>query len=404
MFRLLRFGCIAVVAGIVALSCLAPVIRAQDDDGMFEELRKKKAREKAIKEGKDPDAIEPTSVEPAKPKLPETASGWISTIKRLWDSDKPAEIDLVNEAFTKLKETVGTDADLQAKVAKTFDGFKEAEAEKALAAALTKSSVTVDRLRGVLDTNRPLALKAISNPLYTESDGCKLQPQVDEACKPLFQVWRDPVTYSVEKFGLNIATPADKLTRLTAQLSALAPGLEKWPEPAKDATGYMRAKGAEQLDIKKKEYDGAKATLEANEKLEGGLITDEDKRHVRVLNDYRLMLGRNALSINLQLVEATTKHSQYQEKLGRIAHVIDGHPDGRTPQDRARKAGFGGSVAENVLMGAKDGDAAVWQWYNAAEHHRNMIAPHTIIGVGHSGIYWTQNFSGGAAAAPPPRR
>jgi len=394
----------AICATLAFVFVAAPVLRAQDgDDDFVEEMRKKKAREKAIREGKDPDAVEAASTEPAKPKLPDTASGWIGTIKRLWDSDKEADKQLVTEAFQKLKESVGAEAELKAKVAKTFEEFKEVEAERALSSALTKSGVSVDKLRGVLDTNRPLAIKAIMNPAYTESDGCKLQPEVDSACKPLFQVWRDPVGYAIENMKLNISTPAEKLNALAAQLGELSPELGKWPTPHENALAYMRAAGAVQLDVKKKEYDGAKAVLEANDKLQGGMITDEDKRHVRVLNDYRMMLGRNVLSINLQLVEATTRHSQYQEKVGQIGHNMDGHPDGRTPQDRARRAGFGGSVAENCLMGSKDGDAAVWQWYNAAEHHRNMIAPHSIIGVGHSGVYWTQNFSGGGGGVAPRR-
>lgn len=400
MSRWTRLFAMALCTALAVAYVAAPVARAQDDDGLAEELRKKKLREKAIKEGKDPDAVEPTSTEPARPKLPETASGWISTIKRLWDSDKDADKQLVADAFARLKESVGAEAELAAKVAKSFEGFKESEADKALSSALTKSGVTVEKLRAVLDANRPLALKAIMNPAYTEADNCKLQPEVDAACKPLFMVWRDPVGYAIEKMNLNIATPAEKLNVLGSRLGELSAELSRWPAPHENALAYMRAAGASQLEVKKKEYDAARATLEANEKLQGGMLTEEDKRHVRVLNDYRLMLGRGVLSINLQLVEACTRHSQYQEKIGRIAHNIDGHPDGRTPQDRARRAGFGGSVAENCLMGARDGDQAVWQWYNAAEHHRNMIAAHTVIGVGHSGVYWTQNFSGGGAPAP----
>lgn len=404
MFRPIRLFTMAACAAVAFTFVATPALLAQDgDDDYIEELRKKKAREKAIREGKDPDAVEPASTEPAKPKLPDTATGWIGTIKRLWDSDKDADKQLVAEAFAKLKESVGAEAELKAKVAKTFEQFKEAEADRALSSALTKSGVSVDKLRGVLETNRPLAIKAIMNPAYTEADNCKLQPEVDAACKPLFMVWRDPVGYAIESMGLNIATPATKLDALAAQLGELSPELAKWPAPHENALAYMRASGASQLDVKKKEYDGAKGVLEANEKLQGGMLTEEDKRHVRVLNDYRMMLGRNVLSINLQLVEACTRHSQYQEKVGRIGHNMDGHPDGRTPQDRARRAGFGGSVAENCLMGAKDGDAAVWQWYNAAEHHRNMIAPHSIIGVGHSGVYWTQNFSGGGGGIAPRR-
>jgi uncharacterized protein YkwD len=121
---------------------------------------------------------------------------------------------------------------------------------------------------------------------------------------------------------------------------------------------------------------------------------------VRVLNDYRMMLGRAALPINLSLSDASTRHSRYMEQIGRIAHNIDGHPDGRTPQDRARRCGYNGSVTENCLVGADNGETAVWQWYRSAGHHRNMLGTHSVIGVGHSGTYWTQKFgSGGGGGA-----
>lgn len=372
----------------------APSLRAQDDDDFIKELRKKKQREKAIAEGKDPDA-EPEEKAPAKPKLPPTAAGWVATIQRKWDSDKAEERQLVQEAVEALKAAVGNEKELRDDVTKDFEGFKEEEAEKLIAAAIRSSNVTVDRLRQVLDENRPKALAAIMDPAYTEADGCKKQPEVDAACKPLFEVWRDPVGYAVAHHGLDLATPAGKLNELAALLGQIVEGLEKWPEGYDDAETLMRARGAELLNVKEKEYKANSGVLEANEKLEGGTLTDEDKRHVLVLNDYRMMLGKNALTINLTLCKATYEHSKYMNKIKQLAHNINGHPYGRTPQDRAKRAGFGGSVAENCLVGADNGDTAVWQWYGAAEHHRNMIGGHSIIGVGHDGAYWTQNFSGG---------
>lgn len=394
--RLIQF--LQLALALVILVAAAPALSGQDDDDYIKELRKKKAREKAIAEGKDPDAVEPTSTEPAKPKLPPTAAGWVSTIQRKWDSDKETDQQLVREAVDALKGAIGTDEELAKKVAEDFEGFKEKEAERAVEGAISGSGVSVERLRAVLEENRPAALKAIMDPAYTEADGCKKQPEVDAACAPLFGVWRDPVGYAAQHYGLDLKTPADKLEKLALLLGEIVPGLEKWPEGA-TAESLMRARGAEKLNVKEKEYSANSGILAANEKLEGGTLTEEDKRHVRVLNDYRMMLGKGALSINLTLCKACTGHSKYMNKIKQLAHNIDGHPDGRTPQDRAKRAGFGGSVAENCLVGAGDGDAAVWQWYNAAEHHRNMIGNHSIIGVGHDGLYWTQNFSGGAKGA-----
>jgi uncharacterized protein YkwD len=383
-----------VVTTLVLLIAFAPALRAQDDDDFFKELRKKKQREKAIKEGRDPDA-KPEAKKPPKPKLPPTASGWVSTIKRKWDSDRDEDKQLVKEAAEALKKAVGNQHELREKVSKDFEGFKEKEAGKQIDEAIRKSGVSVEKLRLVLDENRPKALTAIMDPAYTESDGCKKQPQVDAACKPLFEVWRDPVGYAVAHYGLDLDTPAKQLDDLADMLGEIVPGLDKWPEGKADAAAMMRASGAEKLNVKEKEYDANRGILAANEKLKGGTLTEEDKRHVRVLNDYRMMLGKNALTINLTLCKATTGHSKYMNKIKKLAHNIPGEPGGATPQARAKRAGFGGSVAENCLVGARDGDAAVWQWYGAAEHHRNMIGNHTLIGVGHDGAYWTQNFAGG---------
>jgi hypothetical protein len=301
----------------------------------------------------------------------------------------------VREAVDALKNAIGTDKELAAKVIEDFAGFKEKEAERAADDAVRTSGVTIERLRDVLDENRPKALRAIMDPAYTEADGCKKQPDVDAACKPLFDVWRDPLGYAAQHFGLDLKTPADQLENLALLLGEIVPDLAKWPEGA-SAESIMRARGGTLLNVKEKEYKANSGVLEANEQVKGDTITDEDRRHVRVLNDYRMMLGKGCVAINATLCKATTGHSKYMNKIKQLAHNIDGHPDGRTPQDRARRAGFGGSVAENCLVGASDGEQAVWQWYNAAEHHRNMIGNHTIIGVGHDGDYWTQNFSGGA--------
>ena len=397
MARFVRTALSAAVTLLVVLAVAVPSVVAQDDDDFFKELKKKKAREKAIAEGRDPDA-EPEPAAPAKPKLPPTASGWVSTIQRKWDSDKETDQQLVREAVDKLKEAIGDEADLKKDVIEDFEGFKEKEAEKLISDAIRKSGVSVDRLRDVLTENRPNALKAILNPAYTEADNCKLQPEVDAACEPLFKVWRDPVTYAVENFNLDLDTPAKQLDELATLLGELSEELANWPEGHADAAAVMRARGAEVLNVKEKEYKANSGVLESNEKLEGGTLTEEDKAHVRVLNDYRMMLGKNSLSINITLSKACYEHSKYMNQIKQLAHNINGHPFGRTPQDRARRAGFGGSVTENCLVGADTGDAAVWQWYNAAEHHRNMIGNHSIIGVGHDGAYWTQNFSGGGRA------
>ncbi len=383
---------------LALLSAFVVPVRADDEEeDFYKALREKQRREKAIKEGKDPDApVEaPKEAVPEPPKLPDTASGWISVIKRAWDSDKADEQKLVEDAVAKLKEAIGSDATLRTKVSKNFEGFKEREGAKLAAGALKDVKATREMLRKVLTDNRGPALKAIMNPKYTESDGCKLQPEVDKALKPLFDVWNSPVAYLILQKKADIAAPAAKLERLAKLLGQIDEGLGKWEAGIESGDQFIRKAAADLIDIKKEEYDANKGVLAGNEAIADGDCDAESKEHVRVLNDYRMMLGKGCLAINLALYKAATGHSKYQEKLGRIGHDIPGHPDGQTPAARCKRAGYGGSVGENVLMGAKTPADAVWQWYNAAEHHRSMIGGWVHIGAGHSGIYWTQNFGGG---------
>lgn len=384
------------ILSVLLLALVALPVRADEEDDFYKALREKQRREKAIKEGKDPDAVEPPKeAAPEVPKLPDTANGWISVIKRLWDSDKTEDVKLVEDAVAKLKGAIGSDATLKTKVAKNFEGFKEKEAAKLAIGALKDPKAAREALRKVLVDNRPLAIKAIMNPKYTEADGCKLQPEVDKACKPLFDVWNDPVGYLMSNRKLDISGAATKLDKLAAMLGQIDEALGKWEGGVENGDKFMRKTAADLLDIKREEYDANKGVLAGNEAIADADCDALSKEHVRVLNDYRMMLGRGALAINLALYKAATGHSKYQEKIGRIGHDIPGHPDGVTPQQRCKRAGYGGSVGENCLMGAKTPAEAVWQWYNAAEHHRSMIGAWAHIGAGHSGVYWTQNFGGG---------
>ena len=390
------------IAGVVALLAAPVQIRADDDDDFYKALREKQRREKAIKEGKDPDAQpEPAkSAEPEPPKLPDTAAGWISTIKRNWNSEKPEEQKLFEDAVTKLREAIGSEATLRAKVAKSFEFFKEKEASKLAGAAIKDVQGTRDAMRRIITENRPLAIKAIMNPKYTEADDCKLQPEVDAACKPLFDVWRDPMQYLLEVKKVDLKPAAQKLDRLATHLTSIDESLGKWGAGVADAEGYLRLTCLAVIDLKREETSANQGTLAANEAISDTEVDAESKAHVRILNDSRMMLGRGALAINLCLHKAATSHSKYQEKIGRIGHDIPGHPDGTTPKERCKRAGYAGSVGENCLMGSATGDAAVWQWYRAAEHHRSMIGNWSHIGAGHSGVYWTQNFGGGGGRAP----
>jgi uncharacterized protein YkwD len=133
-----------------------------------------------------------------------------------------------------------------------------------------------------------------------------------------------------------------------------------------------------------------------NQTLDHEDVSESDKAHVKVVNDYREMMGRRRLFIEPKLCRATRKHSEACDAAGRIWH---NGPDG-SPGSRARAAGFSGGVAENVAIGYANPEGIWWRgWYRASDHHRNaMGAGHSCIGYGYASRVGTQNFS--SAGAP----
>lgn len=140
-----------------------------------------------------------------------------------------------------------------------------------------------------------------------------------------------------------------------------------------------------------------------NEKLlADGVVTADELDCYHATNAYREMMGLGAVMGEASLVECARGHSEEMQRLGYFSHTspVDGR---RSPGDRARLAGWGGGVSENIARGQPTGRAAVGSWIRSSGHHRNILgAGWTHLGVGKSpeGLFWTQNFARGAAKVP----
>jgi uncharacterized protein YkwD len=66
-------------------------------------------------------------------------------------------------------------------------------------------------------------------------------------------------------------------------------------------------------------------------------------------------------------------------------------PGKREPWDRARNFGTTAD-GENIFMGVPDGNRANLAWFHSPGHHKNMLAVHSRIGMGRSGVYFTELF------------
>lgn len=104
------------------------------------------------------------------------------------------------------------------------------------------------------------------------------------------------------------------------------------------------------------------------------------------------------LSAEPRLRQAARGHAADMGARGYFDHKS---PEGRTPVDRAKAAGFQSSfVGENIAAGYGTAGAVVAGWIKSPGHCANIMDPrYTLLGVGYSanakssmGDYWVQNF------------
>ena len=129
--------------------------------------------------------------------------------------------------------------------------------------------------------------------------------------------------------------------------------------------------------------------LAANSKL-AARLGPEEARNILHCNLTRHLLGLRVLAIDLKLAAAARDHSRDMERLNFFSHTSP-IAEKRSFTDRAARFGTRAS-GENIFRGRTDGLFAHDGWFHSPGHHRNMLAPHARIGVGRSGVCFTQLF------------
>jgi uncharacterized protein YkwD len=171
-------------------------------------------------------------------------------------------------------------------------------------------------------------------------------------------------------------------------------------EPLHDATVERIQKGIngarvalDDRDRKRLEYNDLVAKYNRELKT---TADDEERANVEAVNEYRSLMGLEALKIDERLVRGARKHSIEMRQREYFAHDSP-TPHLRTPSQRAQREGYGGGVSENIAFGAADGRQAFWQWYKSSGHHRNMLIPsHTEMGCGSEMHHWWSQLFGRA--------
>lgn len=142
------------------------------------------------------------------------------------------------------------------------------------------------------------------------------------------------------------------------------------------------------------------APLPARAQAEGAPFTlDAEERAVlRLINAYRASHGLHPLVPLAVLNAVAHDHSLDMATRGYFAHAT---PDGRSPFDRMRDAGYDAdSMGENLAAGNEHASETFEQWRRSPSHNRAMLDPEYVaIGIGRVRVrgsryeyYWTTDF------------
>ncbi|GGY43931.1 CAP domain-containing protein [Streptomyces djakartensis] len=126
-------------------------------------------------------------------------------------------------------------------------------------------------------------------------------------------------------------------------------------------------------------------------------LSEESAAAAQVLslvNEERAKVGCSPVAANSALTELAQSYSEDMAARGFFDHT---DPNGRTPWDRAAKAGISNLGGENIARGQADAAAVMDAWMNSPGHRANILnCDFKTLGVGvklgSGGPWWTQNF------------
>ncbi|MCO6004588.1 CAP domain-containing protein [Actinoallomurus purpureus] len=115
---------------------------------------------------------------------------------------------------------------------------------------------------------------------------------------------------------------------------------------------------------------------------------------VSLTNAQRAAHGCSALRVDTRLRTAARNHSADMRERNYFEHDS---PDGRTPWDRIKAAGYTVPGAENIAKGYPTAQAVVQGWMNSPGHRANILnCKLKAVGIGveygSGGPWWTQDF------------
>ncbi|MEV8454331.1 CAP domain-containing protein [Streptomyces sp. NPDC052095] len=126
----------------------------------------------------------------------------------------------------------------------------------------------------------------------------------------------------------------------------------------------------------------------------GSAVTDARAAVLSLVNQERAKVGCSPLTASSPLTSLAQDYSEDMAARGFFDHT---DPDGRSPWDRASKAGVQGLAAENIARGQADARAVMAAWMDSPGHRANILnCDYKTFGLGvhhgSGGPWWTQEF------------
>ncbi|MET9022265.1 CAP domain-containing protein [Actinopolymorpha sp. NPDC004070] len=209
------------------------------------------------------------------------------------------------------------------------------------------------------------------------------------------------------------ARPAATPERTVTPKSAARAEKPAAPEPRRgEAAGNPEPKAAEKAGQPRSEPDSPRprrTTLRTREPAppahtakpdtnSGSTTTSRESSYedqvVRLTNEARARAGCAPLRVDDRLRSVAHAHSYDMAARGYFGHDT---PDGRTPWDRIRAAGYAYPAAENIARGQQTPHDVTQAWLNSQGHRENMLncrikAIGVGVHIGSGGPWWTQDF------------
>jgi uncharacterized protein YkwD len=235
------------------------------------------------------------------------------------------------------------------------------------------------QLLAELDARRGEALGYIGGDAYTKETHSK----VEEMVKKVEEIWKSPYDQFLAR--------NESAKRALADVKELDGYLALFPNTANPPTLDEKKLSATFNTAVRDAWMPKNAVTVLQYNDQQAWLDEQERIHLKRLNEYRVMMGRMPLEADVRLTSAARSHSKDMKEKNFFSHESP-LPGKKTFGDRAMLEGYRGASGENIYYGSTDGLSSFDAWYHSPGHHKNMIGGSKQIGAGRFEGHWTQVF------------